>query len=175
MGDRVGVLAASHSVDAGQVLTDSDLKVVRIGADPGVRMLPANAVSTVVGRVAATSIEAGGLLRPSDLSPRSLIGEDRAVVGVGLKGGAAPVQTLQVGDTVEVVAVAPAANGQAEPGRGEVLATATVFEVRAGDAGSGGLVVSLLVPRSRAVAVADAAGADRVRLVLVDQAVGAGR
>jgi hypothetical protein len=170
LGGRLDVLAVARYVRAGQILTATDVKVVRVGADPAVPILRSAELDRVVGRVAVTSIESGGLLRPSDLLDRSLIGEDRAVVGVGLKGGAVPIGSLRVGDTVEVVAVS-APNATGGTGRGEVLATATVFETHAADPATGAVVISLLVPRSRAVAIADAAGAERVRLVLIDQDV----
>lgn len=170
LGDRMEAVAAATDVEAGQVIAAADLRVVRVGVDQGVQLVSADELGSIVGRVAATSIARGGLLRPSDIRATSLIARGQAVVGVALKGGAVPVAGLRVGDTVEVVAI----GGQTGSGdsAGEVLAEATVFEVHAADPSTGSVVVSLLVPRTRAVAIANAAGGDRVRLVLLDQALG---
>src|SRR5690606_36253197 len=47
-GDRKPVLALARDVDAGEVLTDGDLEVVRVAADPGVVLVPSDARAEVV-------------------------------------------------------------------------------------------------------------------------------
>src|SRR3954451_21644618 len=62
-GDRESVLAASHDIAFGQVMTRSDFSTVRAAAD-GVTLVPARLVSSYVGTRATSTIPAGALLSP---------------------------------------------------------------------------------------------------------------
>lgn len=161
LSDRVSVLAAAREVPAGQRIEAADLRVVDVAADSGLAILPAGRRDEVVGQLAVLTIPRGALVQRAQIQGGSAIPEGSAVVGVALKPGAVPVGDLRVGDRVSVVRVAQNA--------AEELGEATVFAVRPDTATNSGTVVSLLVAQRRATAVAQAAGLDQVRLVLLEQ------
>jgi hypothetical protein len=168
LGDRVSVLASAREIAAGERIELSDLRTVDVAADTGLAVLGVGERDGVVGQLATVTVPAGSLLQPAHLTSESLIPSGRAVVGVSLEPGALPVYELRVGDRVAVVDAAAEGHGE--------LGEAEVFAVRAPGASTGAsavsstaTVVSLLVARSEAAAVARAAGANEVRLVLVEQ------
>jgi hypothetical protein len=160
------VLAASHDLAAGQVLTASDVVSVHVSADAGAQLVAASQQSTIVGKRAAVALPAGALLSPRSVRTGPALEPGQAIVSVVLAPGTAPVPDLRAGDSVAVVATS--ANGTA--GSGGVLANAQVVRIdalKSGPTTSGSLAVSLQVPSSAAAAVAEAAAGDHVRLVLI--------
>jgi hypothetical protein len=160
------VLAASHDIAAGQVLSASDVVSVHVLADAGAQLVTASQQSTIIGKRAAVALPAGALLSPQSVRSGPALESGQAIVSVVLAPGTAPVPDLRAGDAVAVVATS--ANDTA--GSGGVLATAQVVRVDALKSGltmSGSLAVSLQVPSSAAAAVAEAAAGDHVRLVLI--------
>ncbi|MGH9014017.1 MAG: SAF domain-containing protein [Acidimicrobiia bacterium] len=178
LGGRTDVLAAARTVDAGEVIADADLRVVRVAVDDDVATIPAEDRAEVVGKVAAITLFGGGLIQRDQVSSSVPLGRGEAIVGVLVKPGQGPLASLRVGTTVQVVETPP--GSQAAPGTPPaVLAEeATVFAVAkptedanaAGVAGS--LLVSLRVPKDVAPAVVAAAEDERVRLVLVGGVTG---
>ena len=55
-GDRSPVLAVARDVPAGQVITGGDLRIVRVGADPGVDTISEARRSDVIGQTAAVDL-----------------------------------------------------------------------------------------------------------------------
>lgn len=178
LGDRSEVMAAARDVNAGDVLARGDLRVVRVAADSDVATVPAGDLEELVGKVAATPIFAGALITEDQVSTGAPLGEDEAIVGVLVKPGQAPLGSLRVGTTVQVVQTAePSGVGESAP---EVLSEeATVFAVSrpapedasaAGVAGS--VLVSLQVEKAASAAIVSAADAERIRLVVVGGVTG---
>jgi Flp pilus assembly protein CpaB len=160
------VLAASHDVAPGQVLSAGDLVAVHVSAGSSVQLVPASQESSIVGKRAAVALPAGALLSPQSVRSGAALQPGQAIVSVVLAPGTAPVPDLRAGDQVAVVATAAAGD---TGGRG-VLADAQVVRVdglRSGPTTSGSLTVSLEVPSSAAASIAAAAAGDHVRLALV--------
>jgi len=160
--DRVQVLAVARPVAAGQTIAVADLRVVRVVPDAGVALVPAATASRVIGRTAVVPLAAGSLLTQSQLGPAAWPPAGQAVVAVPVKAG-----RLAAGVTpgVRVLVIPVAKEGEAppaKPARSEgakpaPAVAATVVQVVEGD-GSDSSVVSLLVSRQDAIAVAGASG-----------------
>jgi hypothetical protein len=164
LSDRVSVLAAAHEVPAGERIDLDDLRVVDVAGGSGLVTMPASARDDVVGELATVTIPAGALLQPAHVDGTSAIPTGKAVIGVSLRPGAMPVGDLGVGDEVLVI--------ESSPEEARQLATATVFAVRPDPSANAATVVSLLVPESKASAVARAGSQEQVQLVLVAQGGG---
>lgn len=162
------VLAASHDIAAGQVISANDLTSVHASADAGAQLVPASQQSDVVGKRASVALPAGALLSPASVRSGPALSRGEAIVSVLLAPGTAPVPDLRAGDQVAVVATSTGSSGAS--GKGGVLAAGEVVRVdalRSGPTTSGSLSVSLKVPSSTAADIADAAAGGRVRLVLI--------
>src|SRR6266511_202232 len=84
---RVPVLAAAKAIGAGQVVTASDVTVVKVASDGGLAMVSASQVSTVGGRVAAVPLVAGTLLSPAQFGGPAWPGSGEAVIAVPVTAG----------------------------------------------------------------------------------------
>jgi hypothetical protein len=160
------VLAASHDIAAGQVLSSGDLVSVHVSAESGAQLVAASQESTIVGKRAAVALPAGALLSPQSVRSGPALASGQAIVSVVLAPGAAPIPDLRAGDAVAVVATTAGDTSRA----GGVLANAQVVRVdaiKSGPTASGSLAVSLQVPTAAAALVAAAAAGDHVRLVLI--------
>jgi len=167
IGDRRAVLVVAHGIDVGQTLQASDLRVVHVSADPGLRTIPASQRSQVLGRPAAVRLVPGTLLSPAEIGDGAALPEGMALVGAILKPGQFPLG-LAPGDTVALVA-APASGGGVAVGADSPAAppTATVVAVdRSADA-TGNTTVSLQLPATSAPLIAGAGAAGRLNLVVV--------
>lgn len=178
LGGRSEVVGAARDVNAGDKLVRDDLKVVRVAADSDVATVSADELDGLVGKVAATPLFEGALITEDQVSAEAPLADDEAIVGVLVKPGQAPLGSLRVGTTVQVVQTAdPSGVGTGAP---EVLAdAATVFAVSepapddasaAGVAGS--VLVSLRVPKDASASIVSAADAERIRLVVVGGVTG---
>ncbi len=160
---RRTVLAVNRNVAAGSVLTVEDLRTVKVGADPGVALVDADARRRVIGRVAAVPLAAGSLLTTAQLGSTTDLAPGDAVVGVLLEPGRYP-PGLRGGDRVSVVS---APGGVVVSNETPTAITSGVVESAESAPGSGGVVARLRLPAAAAPAVAGEAAARRVTLVLV--------
>lgn len=154
---RTPVLALTGAVDAGHVLADGDLTVVRIVADPSMPVVGEARRSSVVGRSVRLPMTAHSLLTDQVLGPGAWPPAGQSVIAVKAAAGHAP-SSLDAGASVLVLVVptstgTAAAASQATP----VRAQATVVSVERADT-SGARVVSLLMTDADAVRVAGAPG-----------------
>ena len=170
-GDRVEVVALAEDVEAYETVERDDLRTVRVAAPEGVDVVRAGEIDDLVGRVAASDLPGRSLLVESDLFPadESVITAGEAVVGVRVAPGAAPVE-LARGRTVLAVILPPQNQGSGEAGEarsveGWVLKT----EELSTGAQTGGLSVSVVVPRDEATEVAAASADDRLSLVALEE------
>ena len=170
-GDRVEVVALAEDVEAYETVTRDDLRTVRVAAPEGVDVVRAGEIDDLVGRAAASDLPGRSLLVESDLFPvdESVITDGEAVVGVRVAPGAAPVE-LARGRTVLAVILPPQNPGSSEAGEarsveGWVLKT----EDLSTGAQTGGLSVSVVVPRDEATEVAAASADDRLSLVALEE------
>ncbi|MBC6451367.1 SAF domain-containing protein [Actinokineospora xionganensis] len=165
LDDRVEVLSVVRTVPAFERITDADLGVARIAADPGLRPVPASERASVVGKVAAVE------LRPGTLVVREQVTEARPpfpgqqLVGLAVKPGQMPGGGVVPGDMVLVVTVASEQPGSsAVPGGDGVRAQV----VRVGPPSSDGSVtVDVVVSVPNGPPLASASSAGQVALVLL--------
>jgi hypothetical protein len=166
-GHREPVLALAANVPAGQVITSSDLTVASV-AGTGITTIPARQEGQVTGETAATSLMAGSLLVPSDLTSGTVPAKGQDLVPVPLKEQDLPASGLAPGDQVLVLAT-PGSGGQAASGStaSQLPASvpATVYQVSApGDQGD--VTVDLLVQSRYGTPVAAQASTGQVAIVV---------
>lgn len=159
--DRTSVLVAANSLAPGQLIQESDLRVVEVGVDGAASLVPASSRDSVVGQVAVVGIPEGTLLSPGQLAVDGGIEEGSVVVGALLGPGELPVPTLRSGDVVELVAVSGGQGADQESlGRGSVFSTAPGTQ-------TGTVFVSLVVDEAIAEQAADVSAQQRLRLLLL--------
>lgn len=161
--EKVSALVVASSVERGEVIDASDVRVVYVSSDDSLARLDGSQLDRVVGRVALVDLAEGTLLTTSVIADAAAVEEGDGVVGLSLDPGAYPARGLAPGDRVNVVRSADVADLDADP---TVIARdATVFAVD--ELASDRLLVSVLAAEADAEAVAAAASAGGLRLVLV--------
>lgn len=156
IGQRHAVLAVARTVDPGQVVTEADLTVVRVAADPGVRTVASTERSTIVGQRATVRLLPGSLLTSDAVTKGNVIADGYTVIGAVVKPGQYPLG-LRSGDQVQVVVVGGAT--------GDRPVDATIVAVSSNGSGNGS-AISLAVPQNAATRLA-AAGAEGRLLLMV--------
>jgi hypothetical protein len=162
---QVPVLLVTAQVPAGSVITANDIGTTTVAAGPGVQDIPARQLSQVIGLVAATSLQKGTLLAPSELTSKLAPAPGQDLVPVAVKPSALPASGLAPGDQVLAIAT-PASSGS---GAAAVLTQpvpAVVEAVQTVTDQSGQAVVDLLVPASLGPAVAKQAATGQIALVV---------
>ncbi len=156
---RSPVLVAASNVEAGEIIEVSDLRSTLVAVDGGVRTVPEAAGPGLVGATALVPISAGSLVVPEMFGDDSqLVPAGMALVGATLEPGRHPSGGLRATD--QVILVNTTNDGPVRLGEAEVYAVTTLT-----DSISGGLFVSLLVPRGPLVdQVVGAAAADDLSL-----------
>jgi hypothetical protein len=152
---RVPVLVVARPVMAGQELSSADLRVARIVPGPGVDVVRAGDVSAAVGHTAAVPLVAGTLLTAGELGPVPWPPAGQVVVAVPVKSGRLAAG-VGPGTHVLVISVTPSAagTGQGTAAQPALNVAGVVVAVTAGVDGAGTSVVSLLLPKDSAAAVA---------------------
>lgn len=169
LSDRHAVLVAAREIPPGAIITRGDLRPIQVAMDESGSTIATSLAAQVVGKRAGVLIPKGAFLHPDYVIVGSAIAPGNAVVGVALIPGAIPVSDLGVGDRVGVVAVSDSTTpGAASP---EMVATAKVVRV-VPSPDSDKVVVSLEVAEDDAAVIANAAGHDLVRLVLLGNGEG---
>lgn len=146
IGGRVPVLVMDAPLQAGQVITAEDLRIVDIAPGTGTSVIEAKDEPSIIGKPAAVPLAAGQILGPELVGTAEFPPAGQAIAAVSLKAGAFPPH-LVVGSRVVVV---DPANGSAAA---QVVATdATVTEVGTTDQ-QGLTVISLLTDQPSAKAI----------------------
>ncbi|MEU4217169.1 SAF domain-containing protein [Actinoplanes sp. NPDC026623] len=141
---RLPVMATVRAIDAGQVITEADLAVVRVAAESTVTTVPETDRGSVVGRTAAVPLVAGALLSPAQLGAAAWPPKGQSVVAVGVKPGRLP-SGVTPGSHVLILIVptaTAAGTGSTPP---VVQAEATVWSLEEAKDQSGDTAVSLLI------------------------------
>lgn len=159
----VDVLAVARSVTAGAQLTDADLRVVHIVADPSLHVFAASKRADVVGRTAAVPLAPGSLVTAEQLGTAADPPLGQAVIAVAVKPGRAPA-ALAPGAAVRILVVA----GEDDGSPARQWAQAVVRAVDITDI-TGVTVVDLQVPEESAERIAAAATTGDVTLILWPQ------
>jgi hypothetical protein len=120
----------------------------------------------VVGRTASVEILPRTPVQLAMVTSASPISASQALVGVAAAPGQIPSSGLAPGETVEVLSL-PQKAASTSSVSAPVLATATVFDVRANPAVEGGTLLTLVAPRTAAYAITAASDAGLVALVQI--------
>jgi SAF domain len=157
------VVVASRFISAGSIISTADVRVERIASEVKVRSLSGDQLGTVIGQVTQLPIAEGSLMVPEQLSLAVQTPEGTVLVGATLEAGALPVPSLRFNDTVLVYGTLDAGDSA------ELLATATIWKIWSPtqSQSSNRAVITLAVPENDAGKVVGAAGANRIRLVLL--------
>jgi len=158
MSTSQDIVVASHDLDAYDVITAEDVRVVSVTLDPTVAAIPGRDASALIGQRVTGAVEAGGVLSPGMVSEDAFPPEGQSVVRVTLPPDQSGELALNPGDAVRVVVSAAAAQSDAEP-------TYTTAQVAAVRVGTSRTVVEVLVPHEDAVVLSDAVVAGRASLV----------
>jgi len=178
---QVAVLALARDVALGNRIVPADLSVVDISVSRGLSPVPADAAKRVVGETARVALVAGTLLVPNDLGSRNGRTAGGVVVGIALKPGQLPANGVAPGDVVDVIATATpglatvggvdvgsTASGIATGGTGVIAQHVDVAGVSLPSATSSDTtVVSVVVPPSLVLQVANASAAGQAAIALV--------
>ncbi|WP_326550106.1 SAF domain-containing protein [Micromonospora sp. NBC_01813] len=141
---RLPVLATARAINAGQVIAEADLVVVRVAADSAVATVPETDRGAVVGRTAAVPLVAGALLSPAQLGAAAWPPAGQSLVAVGVKPGRLP-SGVTAGSHVLVLIVPTSVNAGTGSMPQVVQAEATVWSLEEAKDQSGDMAVSLLI------------------------------
>jgi hypothetical protein len=164
IGHRRSVLVVARAVNAGAVIRDADLSEARLPPDPALRTIPARRRIQIVGRVAAVNLVPGTLLAEGALATGPLADANHAIVGLSLKAGQFPTGMRPL-DFVTVVETS-SASSLGPPDAAVLVDRAQVTSTSAATDGQT-TVISVLVPRTVAPAVAGGAARGQISLVLL--------
>lgn len=155
LGDRSAVLAAATDIRPGQVIEGTDLKVVRVAADPEVPIVSASRRGDIVGRRASVGLTAGSLLAPASVTDGPGVPAGSTVIGAVVKPGQYPIG-LREGD--EVVVLVMAEGGDRADGVDAVIVSVS------SRSGAEGTAIALAVPSASAPPLARAGAEGRLIL-----------
>jgi hypothetical protein len=167
---QVPVLMVTAAVPVGSLITSADVGTTSVAAGPGLQVIPARQLSQVVGLVAATSLQPGTLLAPSELTSKLPPARGQVLVPVAVKPSGLPASGLAPGDQVLVVATPSGSSGS---GAAPVLTSPVAAVVQAVNAvpdQDGDDVVDLLVTSSNGPSVAEQAATGQIALIITSRA-----
>lgn len=100
---KVAVLEASRTIAPGTAITIKDLKSVDISVSAPGSAVPVSRAASVVGKSAAVTIPAGGILAPGDVTASWQPPAGESLVGVALRQSQEPASGVQPGEYVDVI------------------------------------------------------------------------
>jgi hypothetical protein len=155
LGDRSAVLAAAAEIRPGQMIEESDVKVVRVAADPDVATVPASRRADIVGKRAAVGLTPGSLLAPESVTAGPGVPAGNTIIGAVVKPGQYPIG-LREGDEIVVLVVSEGSENSSG-----VEAVIVSVSSRSGPEGT---AIALAVPSANASALARAGAQGRLIL-----------
>lgn len=159
----VDVIAISATVQRGQVITKSDLSTAAVTLSPSLKTVPADQMSSLVGKRAASDLTAGSLLTPAGVTTALTPAAGRTVVGVAVTAAQLPSQPLNAGDTIRIIDTPKAADDPPSAAPGAVKATVVSTTVNTGLQRT---IVDVTVPTDQAASLAARVATGRVAIVL---------
>jgi Flp pilus assembly protein CpaB len=174
--DRIPVLVAAGSVQPGEVIGPSDLRVVEMSVPAGVAYLSASAEGQVEGRVAAEPLWDGKVLGPGSVAEAPPVAAGMVAITLLLPPEAAVGGDIRSGDQVAVLSspgVDEAGGNQQEAATTILLPDVPVLSVRDASTSEGeGVFVTLTLRLDEARAIAEARASGRVDLALLPGGTG---
>lgn len=173
---RTTALVAAGTVQPGEVIEVSDLRVVEVSLPAGVAYLPDSMKSEIVGRVAAEPLWEGKMLGPGSVSEAPPLAPGMVAITLLLPRESAVGGGVRTGDRVAVLASPGADQVGVDRQRSATTILFTdvpVLSVRqASTAEAQGLLVTLTLRLEEARALAEARVSGRVDLALLPGAEG---
>jgi Flp pilus assembly protein CpaB len=168
---RTPVLVAAGSVQPGEVVEASDLRVAEISLPAGVSYLSASMEGEIEGRVAAEPLWDGKVLATGSVAETPPLATGMVAITLLLPPESAVGGSVRAGDNVAVLS-SPGVNeagGDQESSATTILLTEVpVLSVRQASTAEGeGLLVTLTLRLEEARAVAEARASGRVDLALL--------
>src|SRR6266545_359333 len=168
---RTPALVAAATVQPGEVIKASDLRVVELSVPAGIAYLPASARNDIVGRVAAERLWAGKVLGPGSVSQAPPLAPGMVAFSLLLPQEAAVAGDIRAGDRVAVLASPPSDQTAKPDSRSATTILFTevpVLSVRQASSAEGeGLLVTLSLRLEEARALAEARATGRMDLALL--------
>lgn len=159
----VDVVAVSTTVQRGQIITKSNLTTAAVTLSPALRTVPADQLSSLVGKRAASDLTAGSLLAPAGVTTALTPAAGRTVVGVAVTGAQLPSQPLNAGDTIRVIDTPKASDDPPAATPSAVKATVVSTTVNPALQRT---IVDVTVPTDQAASLAARVATGRVAIVL---------
>lgn len=176
--DRIEVVVAATDLLPGEPLERADLRIARVAVGDDVAVVSPSAAGDLIGQQPVGLVPAGTLLSRGMFAGDVPLGAGEMVVGAALDPGEAPLSALQIGSSVELLAITGGAASSDSPPATDAgtpappggvaaveLGVGTVWAVE--QIGTGELWVSVRVPRDVGLAASLASAQDALRLVLV--------
>lgn len=169
---RVSVVGMRNTVAFGQTLQQRDLVEVQLPAEPALHPVPWSQASSLVGRRAATDLQAGSLITADAVTAQDVPPQGKDLVGVPAKATQMPGTPLHPRDLVLLVPYsgsggqAGGTSGDAGSGAGSSALSAEVYSVRPPDA-NGVSVVDVLVQDGQGAGLVQRAAAGQIAIVLL--------
>jgi Flp pilus assembly protein CpaB len=169
--DRTPVLVAAGSVQPGEVIGPSDLRVVEMSVPAGVAYLSASAEGQIEGRVAAEPLWDGKVLGPGSVAEAPPLAAGMVAITLLLPPESAVGGDVRSGDRVAVLSspgVDEAGGNQQKAATTILLPDVPVLSVRDASTSEGeGVFVTLTLRLDEARALAEARATGRVDLALL--------
>jgi len=168
---RTPVLVAAGSVQPGEVIEASDLRVAEISLPAGVSYLSASMEGEIEGRVAAERLWEGKVLATGSVAETPPLAAGMVAITLLLPPESAVGGSVRAGDNVAVLS-SPGVNEAGADQEGSattiLLTEVPVLSVRQASTAEGeGLLVTLTLRLEEARAVAEARASGRVDLALL--------
>ena len=165
VADEASVVAVANTIHRGETVTASDLTTVTFRPSTGVDVVPASQLDQLVGQKAVYDLVGGTLLPVGGIAEVVVPQTGRAVVGVRLVSGRAPVGLLPPGTPLRLIALPPAGADPAYTDQytGRTFISREISQVDGADGAS--IVVNVDVPATQAPVVALLAAQERLALV----------
>jgi hypothetical protein len=156
--ERVDVLVLIRDVGWGQRIGEGDLGVAKAVPDQRLASISASDRAGVVGQVTRSTLPAGTVLAPGQLTAQPVPGQGERLVGLSVKPGRVPARGLAPGDLVQV---SPVAGGTGTDTGQASASTAGPFRARVLGVGppdsTGAVTVDVVVGADAAQAATSAA------------------
>jgi Flp pilus assembly protein CpaB len=163
---RTPVLVAAGTVQPGEVIKASDVRVAELSLSGGVSYMPASMRTQIVGRVATEPLWEGKLLSPNSISSSPPLPPGTVAMSLLLKPDRAVAGSVRAGDFVAVIS--SSTPGRADSQTTLLLTSVPVLSVtQATTADGSGVIVTLRLRLEEARALAAARSAGAIDLVLL--------
>jgi Flp pilus assembly protein CpaB len=173
---RTPVLVAADTVQPGEVIEPSDLRVVEMAVPAGVAYLSASAEGQIEGRVAAEPLWEGKVLGPGSVADAPPVGPGMVAITLLLPPESAVGGDMRSGDRVAVLSspgVDEAGGNQPQAATTILLPDVPVLSVHQATTSQGeGVFVTLTLRLEEARALAEARASGRVDLALLPGGTG---